>query len=79
MTDGAVARTTSTDTAALRGSMRASMSPDSSRRTVVTPPPCSPRALTGLALICLLNWLSLFRRSDPKGGPVCPSIDKGQN
>ena len=34
---------------------------------------------TGLALICLLNWLSLFRRSDPKGDPVCPPIDNGRN
>ena len=34
---------------------------------------------TGLALICLLNWLSLFRRSEPKGGPDCPPIDKGRN
>ena len=35
--------------------------------------------VAGLALICLLNWLSLFRRSDPKGGPVCPPIDNGRN
>ena len=35
--------------------------------------------VTGLALICLLNWLSLFRRSDPKRGPVCPPTDKGRN